>query len=96
MDPQTQFCHNPDCPARGQLGLDNIRVHSRDVPGRLCLQLLLGSRQSPPAGSERGRSEVAGTNARDGGRSDPPSLDDAGVLGSSDPPTTTPLDFQSE
>ena len=29
MDPQTQFCHNPDCPARGQLGLGNIRVHSR-------------------------------------------------------------------
>ena len=29
MDPQAQFCHNPDCPARGQLGLDNIRVHSR-------------------------------------------------------------------
>ena len=29
MDPQTQFCHNPDCPARGQVGLGNIRVHSR-------------------------------------------------------------------
>src|SRR3954452_24230762 len=29
MDPQTQFCHNPDCPARGQLGRGNIRVHSR-------------------------------------------------------------------
>src|SRR3954449_1398829 len=29
MDPQDQFCHNPDCPARGQLGLGNIRVHSR-------------------------------------------------------------------
>jgi transposase-like protein len=29
MDPQAQFCHNPDCPARGQPGLDNIRVHSR-------------------------------------------------------------------
>jgi transposase-like protein len=29
MDPRTQFCHNPDCPARGQPGLDNIRVHSR-------------------------------------------------------------------
>ena len=28
MDPQAQFCHNPDCPARGQLGLGNIRVHS--------------------------------------------------------------------
>jgi transposase-like protein len=29
MDPQDRFCHNPDCPARGQLGLGNIRVHSR-------------------------------------------------------------------
>jgi transposase-like protein len=29
MDPQAQFCHNPDCPARGQPGLGNIRVHSR-------------------------------------------------------------------
>ncbi len=29
MDPLTQFCHNPDCPTRGQLGLDNIRVQSR-------------------------------------------------------------------
>jgi transposase-like protein len=29
MGPQAQFCHHPDCPARGQLGLGNIRVHSR-------------------------------------------------------------------
>src|SRR4051812_22185296 len=29
MDPQTQFCHNPDCAARGRLGLGNIRVHGR-------------------------------------------------------------------
>jgi transposase-like protein len=29
MDPLTQFCHNPDCHARGQLGKGNIRVHSR-------------------------------------------------------------------
>jgi transposase-like protein len=29
MDPHAQFCHNPDCPARGQLGCGNIRVHSR-------------------------------------------------------------------
>jgi transposase-like protein len=29
MDPLVQFCHNPDCPARGQTGLGNIRVHSR-------------------------------------------------------------------
>src|SRR3954453_8960475 len=29
MDPQTQSCHNPDCTARGQLGLGNISVQSR-------------------------------------------------------------------
>ena len=29
MDPQSQFCHNPDCTARGQLRLGNISVHSR-------------------------------------------------------------------
>ncbi len=28
MDPQTQFCPNLDCPARGQRGQGNIRVHS--------------------------------------------------------------------
>jgi transposase-like protein len=29
MDPLAQFCHNPDCPARGQVRRGNIRVHSR-------------------------------------------------------------------
>src|SRR4051812_36577052 len=29
MDPRAQFRHDPDCPARGQPGLGNIRVHSR-------------------------------------------------------------------
>jgi transposase-like protein len=29
MDPQARFCHNPDCPARGQPGLGNICIHSR-------------------------------------------------------------------
>jgi transposase-like protein len=28
MDPQTQFCPNEACPARGQVGQGNIRVHS--------------------------------------------------------------------
>jgi transposase-like protein len=28
MDPQTQFCHNLDCPASGQVGKGNIVVHS--------------------------------------------------------------------
>jgi transposase-like protein len=29
MDPQTVFCHNSACPARGQVGKGNIGVHSR-------------------------------------------------------------------
>ena len=29
MDPHSVFCPNPDCPARGQLGKGNIRIHSR-------------------------------------------------------------------
>jgi transposase-like protein len=29
MNPQSQFCHNPQCPARGQVGQGNIRVHSQ-------------------------------------------------------------------
>jgi transposase-like protein len=28
MNPPSQFCHNPQCPARGQRGQGNIRVHS--------------------------------------------------------------------
>lgn len=29
MDPQRQFCHNPDCPDRGRVGQGNIRVFSQ-------------------------------------------------------------------
>jgi len=29
MDPQAQFCHDPDGPARGQRGRGNVRIHSR-------------------------------------------------------------------
>ena len=28
MDPTQAFCHHPLCPARGQPGLGNIKVHS--------------------------------------------------------------------
>ena len=28
MDPQGQFCPNPDCPSSGLLGQGNIKVHS--------------------------------------------------------------------
>ena len=37
MDPQTPFCHNPDCPARGQTGQGNIRVHSQKERRYRCL-----------------------------------------------------------
>ena len=29
MNLQTQWCHNTQCPARGQRGQGNLRVHSR-------------------------------------------------------------------
>ncbi len=36
MDPLARFCHNPSCPARGQLGSGNIRIHSRKERRYLC------------------------------------------------------------
>ena len=36
MDPQTVFCHNPDCPARGQVGKGNIGVHSQKDRRYIC------------------------------------------------------------
>src|SRR5919205_837753 len=36
MDPQRQFCHNDACPARGQVGHGNIRVHSRQEQRYRC------------------------------------------------------------
>jgi transposase-like protein len=36
MDPQTVFCHNPACPARGQIGKGNIGVHSRKERRYIC------------------------------------------------------------
>jgi transposase-like protein len=36
MNPQTQFCHNPQCPARGQRGRGNIHVHSRAAQRYRC------------------------------------------------------------
>jgi transposase-like protein len=50
MDPQTQFCHNPDCPARGQTGQGNIRVHSRKdqrYQCRTCGQTFAATRGTP-------------------------------------------------
>jgi transposase-like protein len=36
MHPQTPFCHNPQCPARGQRGQGNIRMHSQIEPRYRC------------------------------------------------------------
>ncbi len=38
MDPQTQFCHNPTCSARGQVGHGTIRIHSRKEHRYRCRQ----------------------------------------------------------
>ena len=50
MDPQSQFCHNPDCPARGQVGQGNIRVHSqaeRRYRCTTCGQTFAATRGTP-------------------------------------------------
>ena len=36
MDPQTQFCPNMGCPARGKVGESNIVVHSRKEARYKC------------------------------------------------------------
>jgi transposase-like protein len=36
MDPTKVFCHNPDCPASGKLGLKNIGVHSIKQSRYIC------------------------------------------------------------
>jgi transposase-like protein len=36
MDPHNQFCHNPDCSDRGQRGLGNIPIHSREEQRYRC------------------------------------------------------------
>jgi transposase-like protein len=36
MDPRQQFCHNVDCPARGQVGQGNIGVHSQAEQRYVC------------------------------------------------------------
>ena len=36
MDPRGQFCHNPDCPARGRAGQGNIGVHSQVEQRYVC------------------------------------------------------------
>src|SRR3712207_3031079 len=36
IDPQQQFCYNPGCPARGQVGQGNIGVHSQVEQRYVC------------------------------------------------------------
>lgn len=36
LDPSTQFCHNPDCPARGKVRKGNIGVHSQTDSRYVC------------------------------------------------------------
>ena len=36
MDPRGQFCHNPACPARGQVGQGNMGVHSAAERRYVC------------------------------------------------------------
>lgn len=36
MDPTKQFCHNPDCLQRGQIGRGNIGVHSEKDQRYIC------------------------------------------------------------
>jgi transposase-like protein len=38
MNPQTQFCPNTACPARGQIGKGNIKIHSRQENRYRCTQ----------------------------------------------------------
>jgi transposase-like protein len=38
VDPQTQFCHNPTCSARGQIGQGYIRIHSHKEQRYRCRQ----------------------------------------------------------
>jgi transposase-like protein len=36
VDPSSVFCHNPNCPARGQRGAGNIKVHSHAEKRYVC------------------------------------------------------------
>ena len=58
MNPQTQFCHNPDCRARGQAGQGNIRVHSQAEQRyqcTTCRQAFAATKGTPSIGCGRPR-----------------------------------------
>src|SRR3954469_3953437 len=50
MDPRSQFCHDLECTARGQLGLGNISVHSRKEQRyrcSICRRTFAATRDTP-------------------------------------------------
>ncbi|MCA1693680.1 MAG: hypothetical protein LC749_02550 [Actinobacteria bacterium] len=67
--------------ARGAGGVDRV-----DAPGGACVQLLPGARQPPGRRRAGGAVRVEGSDPGAGGGSDGPSVDDARVVESADPP----------
>jgi hypothetical protein len=50
MEPHSQFCHNPACPARGQTGQGNITLDShrgRRNHCTVCQQIFTARRGTP-------------------------------------------------
>jgi transposase-like protein len=50
MDPQAQFCHNPESTARGQLSLGSIHVQSRKEKRyrcKICRRTFLATHDTP-------------------------------------------------
>jgi transposase-like protein len=50
MNPQTQFCHNLDCPARGKVGAGNIRIFSQQQQRydcKLCGKTFTATKGTP-------------------------------------------------
>src|SRR3990172_5371873 len=50
MDPQTQFCPNSSCPARGKIGENNIVIHGQKEARykcALCKKTFAATRSTP-------------------------------------------------
>jgi transposase-like protein len=50
MDPHTTFCPNPACPATGQIGEGDIKIHSRQPKRYRCdvCRKTFGGRKGTP------------------------------------------------
>jgi transposase-like protein len=59
MDPQTQFCHNPACPASGLAGQGHIRIHSRKQQRYQCKRCRQTFTARKDTATYRLRTEVA-------------------------------------